>query len=114
MHQSLFGEAVAAGLMPEEPLDVKEEVVVEEKPRQSEDVQHAELIKACHTLILRGNPGDFTNTSGLPRAASVKKLVDFKFTAQDVKRAFEVAMHEVETNGDDGKEHSEPGSGAAE
>jgi hypothetical protein len=53
------------------------------------------LLDACKTLIARGNPNDFTQM-GQPRTAAVKKLVDFEFTANDVRRAFEQAMFEVE------------------
>lgn len=116
VHRSLFGVAIASGLMPEEPLEITLEAEnTSPTPKKSqEQIVHEGLIEACRLLILRGNPNDFTLAQGLPRASSVKKLVNFNFTAQDVKRAFEEAMHEVNTNGDDGKEHSEPGSGAAE
>lgn len=108
--KALFDAALTHGLVPEEPLEMAppppankpQKVVVEDG-----------LLEACKTLIIRGNPQDFT-MSGKPRAASVKKLVDFNFTTKDVERAFEEAMHEVEQDGDDDTQHSEPVISAAE
>ena len=73
----------------------------------------AGLIDACKMLITRGNPDDFT-IPGYPRAASAKKLVDFDFSTRDLHDAFAEAMHEVEQDGDDSTEHSEPVSESAE
>ena len=108
IHYFLFTAAIAAGLVPEEPLEFQEQTETK-KPEPKEDV----LLVACKTLILRGDPGDFT-VGGQPRAASVKKLVDCRFTGQDVKRAFDQAMFEVEQDGDNDTEHSEPSSSTAE
>jgi hypothetical protein len=109
----LHNVAIAAGLMPVEP----SEIAPPEKapaPRLSQEEEISQgLIKACKTLILRGNPDNFTQM-GLPRAAEVKKLVDFSFTTKDMHRAFEQAEHEVNQDGDDSTEHSEPSSVAAE
>lgn len=115
VHEALFGVAVQSGLMPEEPLDIaSHEKAVEAPPKLSrEEIVQAGLLEACRTLILRGNPGDFT-MAGQPRAAAVKKLVNFDFTANDVRRAFEEASLEVETDGNDSTEHSESSSSAAE
>ena len=41
------------------------------------------------------------------------QYVDFSFTTKDVESAFLEAMHEVEQDGDDSKEHSEQSSVAA-
>jgi hypothetical protein len=108
--RTLFNAALTAGLIPEDPLELAPEPV--KKPPQEETVK-AGLKEACQKLILRGNPKDFT-TVGLPRAASAKKLVDFDFTAAELRTAFEEAMHEVEQDGDDSTQHSEPSSVAAE
>jgi len=110
----LFDEALTHGLMPTEPLELSPEPKSEPEPgKEAEDVVATGLIAACKTLISKGNPADFT-VVGQPRAASVKKLVDFHFTTKDVEVAFSEAMHEVEQDGDDSEEHSEPSSGAAE
>lgn len=102
LHQNFFTAAIAAGLVPEDPLEFK--VIQEpEKPGTKEK----KLIEACKTLILKADPNDFT-VVGQPRAASIKKLVDCRFTNQDVRRAFEEAMHEVDQDGDNDKKHSEP------
>jgi hypothetical protein len=109
--KALFNEALKYGMMPVDTLDAAPppEPV---KPPQEEIVADG-LIEACKKLITRGNPADFT-VVGQPRAASVKKLVDFNFTTKDVERAFGEAMHEVEQDGDESTEHSEPSSSAAE
>jgi hypothetical protein len=117
VHKDLWSAAITAGLMPEESLQeetaqAQAAPVVPENKSQEEIVSEG-LLEACKTLIARGNPNDFTQL-GQPRAASVKKLVDFDFTANDVRRAFEQAMFEVESDGDDGTEHSESGSGTSE
>jgi hypothetical protein len=99
--RELYKEAVAAGLMPMEPL------VLPKEPDVPEQVSEEELLlEAVKKLIIQGNPNDFT-VVGQPRAASVKKLVNFRFTNESVRRAFELAMHEVEQNVDDDTEHSE-------
>ena len=106
VHRDLWSVAIAAGLMPEEPLtdqvavhqelDVGTiEVPVETKGKSQEEIVSEGLLDACKTLIARGNPNDFTQM-GQPRTAAVKKLVDFDFTANDVRRAFDQAMFEVE------------------
>ena len=110
IHRSLFAVAIREGLVPEEPLEAPPPPVV--KPPQEKIVSDG-LVEACKTLILRGVPGDFT-IHGKPRAASVKKLVDFDFTARDVADAFEKAMHEVEQDGNNDEERTEPSSSAAE
>lgn len=110
--KDMYGVAMQAGLIPEKPENVSVQVEAEAKPRkkQSQEAMVMEgLVEACRTLIVRGNPQDFTLV-GLPRSSSVKKLVDFEFTKKDVERAFEQAMHEVEQDGDDSTEHSEPSS----
>jgi len=107
----LFNAALVGGLMPTEPLEVEPPAEVKKRPQ--EEVISTGLIEACKTLIAKGNPADFT-VVGQPRAASVKKLVDFHFTNKDVERAFSEAMHEVEQDGDDSKEHSEPSGGVTE
>jgi hypothetical protein len=100
VHKDLWSVAIASGLMPEEALEKSEpapapvEEPVAEKQSQ-EDLVSEGLLDACKTLIARGNPNDFTQM-GQPRTAAVKKLVDFEFTANDVRRAFEQAMFEVE------------------
>lgn len=113
VHRDLFGVAIAAGLVPEDPLELQLRPEPEPKKQTQEEMVAEGLLEACRTLIIRGNPKDFT-LAGVPRAASVKKLVDFNFTNKDVKLAFEQAMFEVEQDGNDGKEHSEPSSSAAE
>ena len=104
IHRDLFTAAIAAGLMPEGTLELKAPVVVENKTQ--EQTVHDGLVAACKELIALGEPKNFLIT-GQPRAASLKKLVDFQFTAKDAERAFGQAVHEVGTNGDDSKEHSE-------
>ena len=111
IRKELFVVAVAAGLMPDEALENIAPPVV--KKVSKEERLDTGLLEACKTLILKANPDDFT-VVGQPRAASVKKLVDFEFTTKDVERAFSEAVHEVEQYGDDSKEHSEPSSVAAE
>lgn len=118
VHKDLWGVAVASGLMPEESLETKpvstDTVELELSAGKSkEELTHENLIDVCKTLIARGNPNDFTQL-GQPRTAAVKKLVDFDFTANDVRRAFEQAMFEVENNGDQGTESAESSSVAAE
>lgn len=115
----MFSEAVAAGLIPEGRLEgyeapavVKVDAVAEKPPTKQEKI-FAGVLEACKTLIARGNPADFTQM-GSPRTSSVKKLVDFDFTAQDVRRAFEQAMFEVEQDGNNSTEPTEPSSSTAE
>lgn len=109
--RALFSAALVAGLIPDEPLEVAQEP---EPENQTQEVTVSTgLIEACTTLIARGNPNDFT-LIGQPRAASVKKLVDFEFTTKDVERAFSEAMHEVEQDGNKSTEHTESSSSAAE
>ena len=111
VHRDLFTAAIAAGLVPEEPLDFKPLPIPENKPQEVKIRE--ELLEVCKQLIAKGDPADFTML-GQPRAASVKKLVDFDFTGRDVQVAFEEAMHEVEQHGNDSTKHSEPSSVAAE
>lgn len=121
VHRDLWPVAIAAGLMPEEDLQegvVRQELdvgTIEVPPvkKSQEEIVLEGLTEACKTLIARGNPNDFTQL-GQPRAAAVKKLVDFDFTANDVRRAFEQAMFEVENDGNDSKEPAEPSSSSAE
>lgn len=116
VHKDMWGAAIAAGLMPEESLGTAETSVEEAVPepgKSQEELVFEGLIEACKTMIARGNPNDFTQL-GQPRTAAVKKLVDFDFTANDVRRAFEQAMFEVENDGDQGTESAAPDSGAAE
>jgi len=107
----LFSAAIEAGLVPEGPLEYKEPEVVENKTQ--EEAVAIGLLEACKILIERANKEDFT-TVGLPRVPSVKKLVNFDFTARQMKESFALAMHEVEVDGNDSKEHSEPSSEPAE
>lgn len=109
--KALFEEALKYGMMPDGPLDAAPPPEPP-KPPQEEIVADG-LVVAIKKLITRGNPDDFTIV-GQPRAASVKKLVDFSFTSKDVERAFGEAMHEVEQDGDESTEHSEPSSSTAE
>jgi hypothetical protein len=112
VHRDLFAPAIEAGLVPVDSLEpevLKEPV----KVKVTQESLDRELIEACKELIAKGIPEDFTLV-GLPRAASVKKLVKSNFTARDVTKAFETAMYEVETDGDDSKKCSEPSSSAAE
>ena len=113
VHEVLWPVAVDKGLMPAQPSDLKEPPKQEVPPPPQEVTNAAGLLEACKTMIVRGNPADFTPT-GRPRAASAKKLVDFEFTQRELYDAFATAMHEVEQDGDDGQEHSEPGVSAAE
>ena len=106
----LFTCALAAGLIPEEPLEATP-VVPENKTR--EETVTVGLLEACKELIVRGNPQDFT-TVGHPRAGALKKLVDFDFTGVEAKEAFALAMHEVEQDGNDSTEHPEPDSSVTE
>ena len=107
----LFNAALTHGLMPAESLETVP--VPEPKKQSQEEIVEDGLVEACKVLIAKGNPADFT-VVGHPRTASVKKLVDFEFTTKDVENAFLEAMHEVEQDGDDSKEHSEQSSVAAE
>ncbi len=114
IHKDLWGPAMAAGLVPENPDDLlppKPEVKPQTKQSKEEMVAEG-LLEAVKELIIRGNPNDFT-VVGHPRTASVKNLVDFDFTAQEVRTAFEKAIHEV-NHGDDSQEHTEPSSSAIE
>jgi hypothetical protein len=108
--RALFDAALMNGLIPVAPLEPAPVVV---KSQTKEEVVEVGLVGACKVLIARGNPEDFT-VVGQPRAASVKKLVDFSFTTKEVERAFSEAMHEVEQDGDDSTEHTEPSSVTAE
>ncbi len=111
IRKELFVAAVEAGLVPDEEL----KVIAPPKVVNISKEQRLEtgLIAAIKTLIARGNTDDFT-VVGNPRTASVKKLVDFDFTTKDVERAFLEAVHEVEQDGNDSTQHSEPSSVAAE
>jgi len=111
IRRELFDSAIAAGLMPED--EIAPAPPPEPKKLTQDEIVHTGLIEACKALIARGNPGDFTIV-GQPRAASVKKLVDFDFNTKDVERAFSEAMHEVEQDGDDSTEHSEQSSSVTE
>jgi len=106
----LFDAAIAAGLIPETPLETTPEVP-ENKTR--EETVTVGLLEACKELIVRGNPADFT-TVGHPKVAALKNLVDFDFTGREAKEVFALAMHEVEQDGNDSPEHPEPSSGATE
>lgn len=107
--KALFNAALVAGLIPESPLEAS--VVVENKPQNV--IVREGLMEACKKLIMRGVADDFV-ASGYPRAASVKKLVDFHFTAADMRVAFEEAMHEVNGDGNDRTEHTESSVSTAE
>ena len=107
----LFKAAINAGLIPEGPLEYVPPAVVPN--RTQEEVVTTGLLEACKTLIERARKEDFTPV-GHPRMPAVKKLVDFDFTVKDMKEAFALAMHEVDQDGDDSKEHSEPSSEPAE
>jgi hypothetical protein len=107
VHKSLFSVAIEHGLMPEDSLEVATMIVDVPENKSQEVIVTEGLTEACKVLISRANPQDF-KLNGEPRAASVKKLVDFDFTTRDVQRAFEQAMHEVDQYGDDNPEHSEP------
>ncbi len=106
----LFSCAITAGLIPETPIEAPP-AVPENKTRE-ESVSEG-LLEACKILIARGNPGDFT-VVGHPRAAPLKKLVNFDFTGREAKEAFDLAMHEVEQDGNDSPEHSESSSSVTE
>lgn len=112
IRKELFTAAIAAGLVPEDPL-VKLELPPKPENKSTEEIVSTGLIEACKMLIAKGLAQDFT-TVGQPRAASIKKLVDFHFTTKDVEAAFIEAMHEVDQDGDSSKEHSEPSISAAE
>jgi hypothetical protein len=106
----LFDAALLAGLIPESAV----EAPPVNAPPPPQEVTVADGLKAAvKTLIIRAEPNDFT-VVGNPRAASVKKLVDFEFTAKDIEKAFSEAMHEVEQDGNDSPEHSESSSESAE
>ena len=121
VHKDLWSVAIEAGLMPEESL--AEETVqiqtdagtVEVPPvkKSQEEVVREGCVEACKTLIARGNPNDFTQL-GQPRASSVRKLVDFDFTARDVREAFEQAMFEGENDGNNSEKPAEPSSSVTE
>jgi hypothetical protein len=116
VHESLWGVAVQAGLMPEKPEAIDDAPKADAPPpkkRSTEEITADQVLEAVKTLIVRGDPKDFTQL-GKPRAASVKKLVDCHFTTADVQRAFEQAMFEVEQNGDESTEHSESSSSDTE
>jgi hypothetical protein len=101
VHPWLFSAAIRGGLVPTEPLEVVEEK--EPKVRKSTEEETADqVLEAVKTQL------------GQPRTASVKKLVDCEFTAAEVQRAFEQAMFEVETSGDESTEHSESSSSDTE
>ncbi len=111
IRKELFTIAIEKGLVPEEPLVTLEAPEVpENKPH--EVTVHEGLVEVCKTLIAKGIEKDFT-MGGVPRAASVKKLVDFSFTTKQIERAFSEAMHEVEQNGNSSQEHSEQSGVAA-
>lgn len=111
IRRELYSAALVAGLMPEGELELAADPLV--KPKTQEATVSEGLIEACKTLIARGSTVDFT-IAGQPRAASVKKLVDFDFTLKDVERAFSEAMHEVDQDGDKSAEHTESSSSAAQ
>lgn len=109
IQRSLFVAATAAGLVPEASLEAPPN---EPERKSSEEIVTQGLIEACKVLIMRGDPKDFL-ISGQPRAASVKKIVDFQFTNKDVERAFEEAIHEVEQHDNESTQHSESSISAA-
>lgn len=116
IHKDLWGPAIAAGLVPENPADLVEKPEDKKPERQTlsrEERNAAGLLEAVKELIARGDPKDFT-VVGLPRTASVKNLVDFDFTAREVQTAFELAIHEVNQNGNDSQERAEPSSDASQ
>lgn len=121
VHRDLYTAAISSGLVPDDPnelLPVEEKKVVEIKDEsgenKSQDVLIREgLVEACKLLIAKGDTKDFT-VIGLPRAASLKNLVDFEFTAKNAQDAFEQAMHEVGADGNSSKESSEPVSDTAQ
>lgn len=106
VHEKLFSVAIDKGLVPQNPDDLLDAPKVQAPPPPREITNAQGLLVALREMIARGNPADFTPT-GRPRAASVKKLVDFDFTQKELYEAFAAAMHEVEQDGDDGKEHTE-------
>lgn len=101
----LFNVALTSGLVPDESLDAAP--VMPENKTRGETVSEG-LLGACKTLIARGLDKDFTMV-GQPRAASLKKLVNFDFTGREAQSAFELAMHEIEVeqNGDNSPKHPE-------
>lgn len=111
IRKEFFTPAIDAGLVPDEPLTVTAEPIVPENKPHDVTV-HEGLIEACKTLIGKGLGEDFT-VAGIPRAASVKKLVDFSFTTKQIERAFSEAMHEVEQDGNSSQEHPEQSVSAA-
>ena len=105
----MFSVAVGAGLVPEGPLTLPDEP---EKLASDKEIVSEGLVEACKTLIARGVTTDFT-LPGYPKTASIKKLVDFSFNVRELERAFERAMHEVEQDGNESTEHTEPSSATA-
>lgn len=113
----LYPQAIAAGLMPEQADSITaESIAVPAPPRSMTQTQTIEegLVEACKTLVARGRPEDFTVNVGLPRVPSLKKLVDFDFTARQAREAFERAMFEVNKDDDDSTEHPESGGSVTE
>ena len=106
----LFKAALASGLIPETPLQLEPEPP---QNKTREEVVTVGLLEACKQLIESAKKEDFTSV-GQPRVPSVKKLVDFDFTRKEMLEAFELAMHEVEQDGNDSTEHSESSSEPAE
>lgn len=118
VHKDLWPAAMRAGLVPKNPDEMAEKPEGPKEPaikpgKSKEEAIREGLIEACKQLIARGDTKDFT-VLGLPRTASVKKLVDFDFKARDVQEAFEQAMFEVEQNGDESTELAESSSGDTE
>lgn len=111
VQRKLHKVALRAGLVPEQ--EVPAEIPVQRITESREEIVKNGLLEACKTLIMRGNPADFT-TVGNPRAASLKKLVDFDFKTQEATEAFNLAMHEVEQDGNNSPEYSEPVSDTTE
>jgi len=111
--REMFPAAIAAGLVPIDSLEIPEEPKEPVMKQSKEETIESGLLEACKLLIARGNPADFTQV-GLPRAASIKKLVNFDFNGQQAKRAFELAMFEVENDGDEGTEPAESSGSTTE
>ena len=97
--RDLYDCALAAGMTP--LTNLAPELVEEEEARvlPSEDEKIAALVEPCEILVARGVSKDFT-TVGDPKVSSIRKLVDFDFSKQQLLQAHKLAIFNATNNSD--------------
>ena len=84
-----YPEAYALGAV---PMDAR--LPTADSPQLTDDERDAELRSAITALIAKNNPKDF-NLDGSPRVHSVRKVVSWDATGDEVRTAYEALTHGV-------------------